>query len=72
MSAPKYPLEHAEQKVDVGEHRYLWSVHLFGDIELAAAHGVKLSYYTVNDAEQAQSLFDEGVIALFTDFLPPV
>lgn len=41
-------------------------------IELAAAHGVKLSYYTVNDAEQAQSLFDEGVIALFTDFLPPV
>ena len=41
-------------------------------IALAAPHGVKLSYYTVNDAEQAQSLFDEGVIALFTDFLPPL
>ena len=48
----------------------LWEDPMY--IELAALHGVKLSYYTVNDAEQAQSLFDEGVIALFTDWLPPL
>lgn len=34
-------------------------------------YGVDLALYTVNDPDEAESYFDEGVNALFTDFLPP-
>ena len=41
-------------------------------VELAAPYGVRLSYYTVNDAQRARELFDDGIVALFSDFLPPL
>ena len=36
------------------------------------AYGLDIALYTVNDAQDASEYFDEGVNALFTDFLPPV
>ena len=36
------------------------------------SYGVDLALYTVNDPDDAQEYFDEGVNALFTDFLPPL
>lgn len=41
-------------------------------VELAAPYGVRLSYYTVNDGQRARDLFDGGIVALFSDFLPPL
>ena len=41
-------------------------------VELAAPYGVRLSYYTVNDGQRARELFDGGIVALFSDFLPPL
>lgn len=41
-------------------------------VDIAADCGVKLALYTVNDPAQAQDFFDAGVIALFSDFLPPI
>ena len=41
-------------------------------VDIAAECGIKLALYTVNDPDQAQAFFDAGVIALFTDDLPPV
>ena len=35
------------------------------------SYGVDLALYTVNSTYEAQAYFDEGVNALFTDFLPP-
>ncbi len=35
------------------------------------SYGVDLALYTVNSSYEAQKYFDEGVNALFTDFLPP-
>lgn len=37
-----------------------------------APYGLDIALYTVNSARDAQRYFDEGVTALFTDFLPPV
>jgi len=37
-----------------------------------APYGLDIALYTVNSARDAQGYFDEGVTALFTDFLPPV
>lgn len=36
------------------------------------SYGVDLALYTVNDSDDAQKYFDEGINALFTDFLPPL
>jgi len=36
------------------------------------SYGIDLALYTVNDPDEAQEYFDEGVNALFTDFLPPL
>lgn len=36
------------------------------------SYGVDLALYTVNDPDDAEDYFDEGVNALFTDFLPPL
>jgi len=41
-------------------------------VDIAAEYGVKLALYTVNDPDEAQEFFDAGVIALFTDALPPM
>jgi glycerophosphoryl diester phosphodiesterase len=41
-------------------------------VDIAADCGVKLALYTVNSDSEAQAFFDAGVIALFTDTLPPV
>ena len=41
-------------------------------VDIAAEYGVKLALYTVNDPAEAQEFFDAGVIALFTDALPPM
>ena len=41
-------------------------------VDIAADCGVKLALYTVNSDSEAQTFFDAGVIALFTDTLPPV
>jgi len=41
-------------------------------VGIAAECGVKLALYTVNSESQARDYFDAGVIALFTDALPPV
>lgn len=35
-------------------------------------YGLDLALYTVNSASDARDYFDDGVTALFTDFLPPV
>lgn len=35
------------------------------------SYGIDLALYTVNSPYEAQEYFDEGVNALFTDFLPP-
>jgi len=35
-------------------------------------YGLDLALYTVNSSHDADDYFDEGVTALFTDFLPPV
>lgn len=37
-----------------------------------APYGLDIALYTVNSSRDAQDYFDEGVTALFTDFLPPV
>lgn len=36
------------------------------------SYGIDLALYTVNDPDEAQEYFNEGVNALFTDFLPPL
>ena len=36
------------------------------------SYGIDLALYTVNEPDEAQEYFDEGVNALFTDFLPPL
>lgn len=36
------------------------------------SYGIDLALYTVNDPDDAEDYFDEGVNALFTDFLPPL
>ena len=36
------------------------------------SYGIDLALYTVNDPDEAREYFDEGVNALFTDFLPPL
>lgn len=36
------------------------------------SYGLDIALYTVNDAREARKYFDDGVNALFTDFLPPV
>lgn len=36
------------------------------------SYGLDIALYTVNDAREAREYFDDGVNALFTDFLPPV
>ena len=40
--------------------------------QAAGIYGLGVAYYTVNDARVAQQLLDEGVVAIFTDFLPPM
>ena len=34
-------------------------------------YGLEIALYTVNDPDDAERFFDQGVTALFTDFLPP-
>ena len=36
------------------------------------SYGVDLALYTVNDPDDAEDYFEEGVNALFTEFLPPL
>lgn len=36
------------------------------------SYGLDIALYTVNDAREAREYFDDGVNALFTDFLPPI
>lgn len=46
-----------------------WKPKYAGVIE---PYGLDIALYTVNSAHEARDYFEEGVTALFTDFLPPV
>jgi len=67
----KKVLKHCQQKgiKTVAMYADWWKAKFAETVE---PYGLEIALYTVNSSRDAQRYFDEGVTALFTDFLPPV